>query len=44
MTKGAQRATALRVFAAYYARGLTDPALAAVFLAAEQPWSGWWRI
>ncbi|MEE4422824.1 TetR/AcrR family transcriptional regulator [Streptomyces bugieae] len=33
----AQRATALRVFAAYYARSLTDPALAAVFLAAEQP-------
>ncbi|UZJ33648.1 TetR/AcrR family transcriptional regulator [Streptomyces endophytica] len=32
-----QRATALRVFAAYYARSLTDPALAAVFLAAEQP-------
>lgn len=33
----AQRATALRVFAAYYARSLTDPALAEVFLAAEQP-------
>ncbi|MEU9120905.1 TetR/AcrR family transcriptional regulator [Streptomyces sp. NPDC048506] len=33
----AQRTTALRVFAAYYARSLTDPALAAVFLAAEQP-------
>ncbi|GAA4915810.1 hypothetical protein GCM10023237_40130 [Streptomyces coeruleoprunus] len=32
-----QRAFALRVFAAYYARSLTDPALAAVFLAAEQP-------
>ncbi|MFB6441835.1 TetR/AcrR family transcriptional regulator [Streptomyces sp. NPDC056411] len=33
----AQRATALRVFAAYYARSLTDPALAEVFLPAEQP-------
>lgn len=33
----AQRATALRVFAAYYARSLTDPALAKVFLPAEQP-------
>ncbi|MEU0105852.1 TetR/AcrR family transcriptional regulator [Streptomyces sp. NPDC006251] len=32
-----QRAFALRVFTAYYARSLTDPALAAVFLAAEQP-------
>lgn len=32
-----QRAFALRVFAAYYARSLTDPSLAAVFLAAEQP-------
>ncbi|MEV4433139.1 TetR/AcrR family transcriptional regulator [Streptomyces sp. NPDC049555] len=32
-----QRARALRVFAAYYARSLTDPALAAVFLAAEAP-------
>lgn len=32
-----QRTSALRVFAAYYARSLTDPALAAVFLAAEQP-------
>ncbi|GHF71909.1 hypothetical protein GCM10010218_61470 [Streptomyces mashuensis] len=32
-----QRAMALRVFAAYYARSLTDPSLAAVFLAAEQP-------
>lgn len=32
-----QRASALRVFAAYYARSLTDPWLAAVFLAAEQP-------
>ncbi|MER6052551.1 TetR/AcrR family transcriptional regulator [Streptomyces sp. NPDC001793] len=33
----AQRAAALRVFAAYYARSLTDPALAAVFLAEEHP-------
>ncbi|BCK67673.1 hypothetical protein Srufu_016260 [Streptomyces libani subsp. rufus] len=33
----AQRATALRVFAAYYARSLTDPDLAKVFLPAEQP-------
>lgn len=33
----AQRAFALRVFAAYYARSLTDPSLAAVFLPAEQP-------
>lgn len=33
----AQRATALRVFAAYYARSLTDPDLAEVFLPAEQP-------
>ncbi|MGW9171929.1 TetR/AcrR family transcriptional regulator [Streptomyces decoyicus] len=33
----AQRATALRVFAAYYARSLTDPALAKVFLPDEQP-------
>ncbi|GAU67068.1 transcriptional regulator [Streptomyces sp. NBRC 110611] len=33
----AQRTTALRVFAAYYARSLTDPALAEVFLPAEQP-------
>ncbi|MFI1501108.1 TetR/AcrR family transcriptional regulator [Streptomyces platensis] len=33
----AQRATALRVFAAYYARSLTDPDLARVFLPAEQP-------
>ncbi|MFH8370996.1 TetR/AcrR family transcriptional regulator [Streptomyces sp. NPDC018031] len=32
-----QRAFALRVFAAYYARSLTDQALAAVFLDAEQP-------
>ncbi|MFF4740071.1 hypothetical protein ACFY2W_29955 [Streptomyces sp. NPDC001262] len=32
-----QRASALRAFAAYYARSLTDPALPAVFLAAEQP-------
>ncbi|QRX97308.1 TetR/AcrR family transcriptional regulator [Streptomyces sp. A1-5] len=33
----AQRAAALRVFAAYYARSLTDPALAAVFLPDEHP-------
>ncbi|MFE6738461.1 TetR/AcrR family transcriptional regulator [Streptomyces tubercidicus] len=33
----ARRATALRVFAAYYARSLTDPDLARVFLPAEQP-------
>ncbi|WP_116214605.1 TetR/AcrR family transcriptional regulator [Streptomyces olivoreticuli] len=32
-----QRRTALRVFAAYYARSLTDPDLAAVFLHDEQP-------
>ncbi|MFC3817327.1 TetR/AcrR family transcriptional regulator [Planomonospora venezuelensis] len=32
-----QRAFALRVFTAYYARSLADPALAAVFLAAEHP-------
>ncbi|MER6916654.1 TetR/AcrR family transcriptional regulator [Streptomyces sp. NPDC000594] len=32
-----ERAAALRVFAAYYARSLTDPSLAAVFLAAEHP-------
>jgi len=32
-----QRAFALRVLAAYYARSLTDRSLAAVFLAAEQP-------
>ncbi|MEU4488027.1 TetR/AcrR family transcriptional regulator [Streptomyces purpurascens] len=32
-----QRAFALRVFTAYYARSLTDPELATVFLAAEQP-------
>jgi AcrR family transcriptional regulator len=32
-----QRAFALRVFTAYYARSLTDPELAAVFLAAELP-------
>ncbi|GAA2430486.1 TetR/AcrR family transcriptional regulator [Streptomyces macrosporus] len=32
-----QRAFALRVFEAYYARSLTDPSLAAVFLSAEQP-------
>ncbi|MFF8812878.1 TetR/AcrR family transcriptional regulator [Streptomyces pactum] len=31
-----QRAFALRVFAAYYARSLADPSLAAVFLAADQ--------
>jgi AcrR family transcriptional regulator len=35
-----QRTFALRVFTAYYARSLTDPALAAVFLAAEQPLEG----
>ncbi len=33
----AQRDFALRVFAAYYACSLTDPELAAVFLAAEDP-------
>ncbi|MEU8681777.1 TetR/AcrR family transcriptional regulator [Streptomyces sp. NPDC048611] len=33
----AQRTTALRVFAAYYARSLTDPELARAFLPAEQP-------
>ncbi|MFF4604988.1 TetR/AcrR family transcriptional regulator [Streptomyces sp. NPDC001339] len=32
----AQRTTALRVFTAYYVRSLTDPALAEVFLSAEQ--------
>lgn len=32
-----QRAFALRVFTAYYARSLTDPVLAEVFLTAEQP-------
>jgi AcrR family transcriptional regulator len=32
-----QRRTALRVFAAYYARSLTDPALAAVFLHDARP-------
>ncbi|MFI2183961.1 TetR/AcrR family transcriptional regulator [Streptomyces sioyaensis] len=32
-----QRATALRVLAAYYARSLTDPALAAVFLPDDHP-------
>ncbi|MEU7577100.1 TetR/AcrR family transcriptional regulator [Streptomyces sp. NPDC041068] len=32
-----QRAAALRVFAAYYARSLTDPELSAVFLHDEQP-------
>ncbi|MFE0170899.1 TetR/AcrR family transcriptional regulator [Streptomyces sp. NPDC059002] len=32
-----RRAAALRVFAAYYARSLTDPELAAVFLHDEQP-------
>ncbi|WP_236573620.1 TetR/AcrR family transcriptional regulator [Streptomyces sp. GS7] len=32
-----QRATALRVLAAYYARSLTDPALARVFLHDEHP-------
>ena len=32
-----RRATALRVLAAYYARSLTDPALAAVFLHDDQP-------
>ncbi|MGW1076278.1 TetR/AcrR family transcriptional regulator [Streptomyces sp. NPDC002537] len=32
-----QRRAALRVFAAYYARSLTDPVLAAVFLHDEQP-------
>jgi AcrR family transcriptional regulator len=32
-----QRATALRVFSAYYARSLTDPAIAAVFLSDEHP-------
>ncbi|MEU4462860.1 TetR/AcrR family transcriptional regulator [Streptomyces sp. NPDC024017] len=35
-----QRAFALRVFTAYYARSLTDPVLAAVFLTAEQPLEG----
>lgn len=33
----ARRALALRVFNAYYARSLTDPALAAVFLPDEHP-------
>ncbi|MCC3771204.1 TetR/AcrR family transcriptional regulator [Streptomyces sp. UNOC14_S4] len=33
----AERRLALRVFAAYYARSLTDPALAAVFLGAGHP-------
>lgn len=33
----AQRRTALRVLAAYYARSLTDPALAAVFLHDQNP-------
>ncbi|MFE4021567.1 TetR/AcrR family transcriptional regulator [Streptomyces sp. NPDC059101] len=33
----AQRAAALRVFAAYYARSLTDPALARVFLPGDHP-------
>lgn len=33
----AQRRTALRVLAAYYARSLTDPALAAVFLHDQHP-------
>ncbi|MFE6164170.1 TetR/AcrR family transcriptional regulator [Streptomyces sp. NPDC056486] len=33
----AQRAMALRVFSAYYARSLTDPAIAAVFLSDEHP-------
>ncbi|MBG0814065.1 TetR/AcrR family transcriptional regulator [Planomonospora sp. ID82291] len=32
-----RRRTALRVFAAYYARSLTDPALAAVFLSDADP-------
>ena len=32
-----QRRTALRVYAAYYARSLTDPALAAVFLHDSSP-------
>ncbi|RCH70799.1 TetR/AcrR family transcriptional regulator [Streptomyces sp. SDr-06] len=32
-----ERRLALRVLAAYYARSLTDPALAAVFLSAEHP-------
>ncbi|MEU3714173.1 TetR/AcrR family transcriptional regulator [Streptomyces catenulae] len=32
-----ERRTALRVLAAYYSRSLTDPALAAVFLAPEHP-------
>ncbi|MGP9022186.1 TetR/AcrR family transcriptional regulator [Streptomyces sp. BR1] len=32
-----ERRLALRCFAAYYARSLTDPALAAVFLSAEHP-------
>ncbi|MGW5868875.1 TetR/AcrR family transcriptional regulator [Streptomyces sp. NPDC055239] len=33
----AQRAMALRVLSAYYARSLTDPAIAAVFLSGEHP-------
>ncbi|MFG2653154.1 TetR/AcrR family transcriptional regulator [Streptomyces sp. NPDC048436] len=33
----AQRAMALRVFSAYYARSLTDPAIAAVFLSDDHP-------
>lgn len=33
----AQRTAALRVFAAYYARSLTDPALARVFLPGDHP-------
>ncbi|WP_367043496.1 TetR/AcrR family transcriptional regulator [Streptomyces sp. Je 1-332] len=33
----AQRDRALRVFSAYYARSLTDPALAAVFLSDDHP-------
>ncbi|MGW7071610.1 TetR/AcrR family transcriptional regulator [Streptomyces sp. NPDC054855] len=33
----AQRAMALRVFSAYYARSLTDPAMAAVFLSDDHP-------
>ncbi|MEV8022558.1 TetR/AcrR family transcriptional regulator [Streptomyces sp. NPDC086554] len=33
----AQRTMALRVFSAYYARSLTDPAIAAVFLSDEHP-------
>lgn len=33
----AQRTMALRVFSAYYARSLTDPAIAAVFLSDDHP-------